>query len=270
MLAALTGGSISTHTRRALVLALGWLDYRTVEPPIRQLLKASARASRRRRGGRHHCVDPGDVLAAAVDDPDPALRSRSRRAVGELKRGDLMNQVRVHLADDDEGCRFWAAWTSTLLGDRAGRTRLTEWLGRDDCSVRPPCSWYCARWIPRWPGMGPGDGERRRVAPECRDRCRGVGDPTSVPWLIGHMGSPALARLAGEAFSMITGVDLGQKDLDQPNPPEGEPDDLSLEDSPVVHDDSPLPWLRQELVDAGGRATATNSWREPVISQVSL
>jgi uncharacterized protein (TIGR02270 family) len=76
-----------------------------------------------------------------------------------------------------------------------------------------------------------------------------LGDPTTVPWLIGHMDSPGSARLAGEAFSMITGVDLRQKDLDRPGPPEDEPGEPSADVVPS-DEDGPLPWPRKELVDA--------------------
>ena len=40
------------------------------------------------------------------------------------------------------------------------------------------------------------------------------GDPHYVPWLIRQMGTPPVARVAGEAFSMITGVDLAYQDLE--------------------------------------------------------
>ena len=39
------------------------------------------------------------------------------------------------------------------------------------------------------------------------------GDPVVVPWLIEKMRHPALARVAGEAFSMITGVDLVKEQI---------------------------------------------------------
>ena len=35
-----------------------------------------------------------------------------------------------------------------------------------------------------------------------------VGDPQALPWLLGQMNDPVVARIAGEAFSGITGVDL--------------------------------------------------------------
>jgi uncharacterized protein (TIGR02270 family) len=41
-----------------------------------------------------------------------------------------------------------------------------------------------------------------------------VGDPAAVPWLIKKMEDPSTARLAGEAFSNITGVDIDYHDLE--------------------------------------------------------
>jgi uncharacterized protein (TIGR02270 family) len=64
-----------------------------------------------------------------------------------------------------------------------------------------------------------------------------VGDPVSIPWLIETMKSPITARLAGEAFSMITGIDLTYHDLNQ-DPP-GTADD---ENEGVLGYDSDLPW----------------------------
>lgn len=35
-----------------------------------------------------------------------------------------------------------------------------------------------------------------------------AGNPYYIPWLIEQMENPELARLAGEAFSLITGTDI--------------------------------------------------------------
>ncbi|MCK5189709.1 MAG: hypothetical protein KAR12_06600, partial [Methylococcales bacterium] len=40
------------------------------------------------------------------------------------------------------------------------------------------------------------------------------GDLCYIPWLIEHMEDPGLARIAGEAFSYLCGVDLAYQDLD--------------------------------------------------------
>jgi len=46
-----------------------------------------------------------------------------------------------------------------------------------------------------------------------------IGDPAYVPWLISHMADDKVARLAAEAFSLITGLDLAWLDLER-KPPE--------------------------------------------------
>src|SRR5262249_29002378 len=134
MLDALTVGCVSAATRRALISALGWLDYDAVKPWIDRLLSAKNAIHRAVGVGACaiHRMDPGAVLAASIADPDPTLRARALRAAGELKRVDLLNHVRQHVSDDDAACRFWAAWTLTLHTDRAGLRSLTHWLGQGD------------------------------------------------------------------------------------------------------------------------------------------
>ena len=42
-----------------------------------------------------------------------------------------------------------------------------------------------------------------------------IGDPEFIPWLIDQMKILPLARPAGEAFTLITGVDLAYRDLER-------------------------------------------------------
>ena len=74
--------------------------------------------------------------------------------------------------------------------------------------------------------------------------CGIIGDPAFVPWLIGRMEIPELARAAGESFSMITGVDLAYDDLDT-DAPEGfqaGPNDNPDDDNVALDPDEDLPW----------------------------
>ena len=51
-----------------------------------------------------------------------------------------------------------------------------------------------------------------------------VGDATYVSlWLIGHMAKPETARLAGEAFTLITGADLTRSDCGVRDPTNSSP-----------------------------------------------
>jgi uncharacterized protein (TIGR02270 family) len=86
------------------------------------------------------------------------------------------------------------------------------------------------------------------------------GDPTYVPWLIGHMANPATARLAGEAFTLVTGADLDTLQLWRPHPedvvsgPSDDPDDENVDMDP----DEGLMWPDPEKT---GRWWDTNASR---------
>lgn len=71
-----------------------------------------------------------------------------------------------------------------------------------------------------------------------------IGDPVSIHWLIEQMNEPEVARVAGEAFSMITGVDLAYDDLETDWPEEFEagPSDNPEDEDVVMDADEDLPW----------------------------
>jgi uncharacterized protein (TIGR02270 family) len=71
-----------------------------------------------------------------------------------------------------------------------------------------------------------------------------IGDSRTIPWLIEHMDVPQDARLAGEAFSMITGLDLAYLDLDRDAPPgfQSGPNDDPADENVALDEDENLPW----------------------------
>ena len=80
--------------------------------------------------------------------------------------------------------------------------------------------------------------------------CGMTGDPLYIPTLIKQMEVPEQARVAGEAFSMITGIDLAYDDLDTDQPedfeagPTEDPEDENVDLDP----DEDLPWPDQALI----------------------
>jgi uncharacterized protein (TIGR02270 family) len=78
-----------------------------------------------------------------------------------------------------------------------------------------------------------------------------AGDPMYVPWLIRQMADTKTARVAGEAFTLITGADLDRKQLEGNRPaevdsgPNDDPDDLNVAMDP----DDGLPWPDPQKVD---------------------
>jgi uncharacterized protein (TIGR02270 family) len=80
------------------------------------------------------------------------------------------------------------------------------------------------------------DGLRRRI-----EGCALIGAPRYVDWLIGLMRDPAQARVAGEAFCTITGVDLVHQELDgEPLFDEAEEDDRPETPLPATNDEDLL------------------------------
>jgi uncharacterized protein (TIGR02270 family) len=185
-----------------------------------------------------------------MSDPDQALRSRSLRAAGELNRRDLIAALQEHVADDDESCRFWAAWSSTLLRAPQGLASLTQWLGHAgrfglaalQLSLRAMRPEEARDWI----RMMARDDELRRMAIL---GVGAIGDPVSIPWLIEKMHSSELAQLAGEAFSTLTGVDLARESLDEPQRADNVQNGDSANDLIGVNYESQLPVPNAALVE---------------------
>jgi uncharacterized protein (TIGR02270 family) len=246
MAEAVNAGTVSPKLWSGVVSALGWLDYSTISEKLGKLMDAAAPLHRALGIAAYaiHRQDPGAALTSAIRDSDPILRARALRAAGEIKRDDLRENIRMQLQDDDEGCRFWAAWAITLLGGSEGLPFLMEFV-EDNAVFRDRALQLALRTM--------GLSESRQwlnsliEKPElARLTVTGtgiIGDPASIPWLIETMNSPITARLAGEAFSMITGVDLAYHDLNQ-DPPETADD----ENDGVLDHDSELSWPCSSLI----------------------
>jgi uncharacterized protein (TIGR02270 family) len=240
---ALYAACSSPETRPGIISALGWLDFRDVSPWIGRLLQAESPVHRAVgvRASSIHRRDPGTFLTSATNDSDPVLRASALRSVGELRRHDLNEQLRTQLREDDEACRFWAAWALTLNGERDGLSALTQWfespssfgLRALQVGLRAMDLDESRRWISAF-------AKKPELDRQSLIGAGIVGDPAVIPWLIRRMESQDLSRLAGEAFTMITGVDLAYHDLDRPISPEGA-DEAPIEEVLDLEYESNLP-----------------------------
>ena len=228
--------------------AFGWVSSQHLQGTVSQLLSSPSPFHRRIgiTACAMHRVDPGAALDAAVKDPDSALRARALRTLGELGRHDALAAVRSALDDEDEGCRIWAAWSAVLLGDRgAALEKLTTVT-----QVSGPLRERAMRLALRAMDL-PRAHEVLKVfahdAKNLRTLIQGTGiagDPVYVPWLIKHMEDLKLARLAGESFTFITGLDLAYLDLERKPPEDVEfgPNDDPNDDNVAMDEDDSLPW----------------------------
>jgi uncharacterized protein (TIGR02270 family) len=250
---ALLAGCSSTEVVSGLVSALGWLDFRVVSPWIDRLLKAASPVHRAVgiRASAIHRRDPGSILTSSVNDANPVLRGSAVRAAGELRRHDLNGLLRGHLTSDEDGTRFWSAWSLALNGQRDGISALTQWFDKvDDSGRRALQLGLRAMNLDESRERISALAKRSELAPNAVMGAGIVGDPAVVPWLIRQMESKELARLAGEAFTMITGLDLAYHDLDQDAPEADSQEDAEAEDIVELNYESNLPWPAPPRIEA--------------------
>ncbi|MEP7124247.1 MAG: TIGR02270 family protein [Byssovorax sp.] len=266
----LDAGGGSPLLSRGIASGLGWAPRGQVEamlpgflaeggPDPLQWLGIAACAA--------HRMDPGPPLAWALESADVRLAARAARAAGELGRADFLLRLRELLSSDQEGIRFAAAWSLALLGDRQGVPALLGFASAQGpfaekaalLALRAADARTQREWI-----------EACSAAPRTQRTAvlgaGAAGDPALVPWLLQAMQTPALARVAGASFSLITGVDLRKERLFG-DPPEGasfgpndDPDDENVALDPDEHLVWPAPgkvaerWHRiQRSLPAGQR-----------------
>jgi len=236
------------EAQAGLSSAFGWVSSQRLQGTVSQLL--SSPSPFRRRIGITACamhrVDPGAVLEVAVNDPDPALRARALRTLGELGRCDALAAVRSALDDEDEGARIWAALSAVLLGDRGTALERLTTISQVPGPLRERAMRLALRAmdLPRAHDLLK---TFSRDAKNLRTLIQGAGiagDPSYVPWLIKHMEDLKLARLAGESFTLITGLDLAFLDLERKPPEDVEfgPNDDPNDDNVAMDADDSLPW----------------------------
>ena len=243
-----------------VISAFGWVSAASLRGISKSLLDSPSPL--RRQVGLAACemhqVDPGTVVDAALKDDDAAVRARALRLVAHLGQVDKVSVCMSAMADEDARCAFAAARAAALLGNRRGSLVALQ------AFASAPGPW-------RSPALGlllklqePEDAHATLTAlaqdPACvRLLIRGIGvagDPHYVPWLIQQMQDLKLARLAGESFSLITGLDLAYLDLER-KPPEGvdfgpndDPDDGNV----AMDEDDSLPWPDVEKITAWWQA----------------
>jgi uncharacterized protein (TIGR02270 family) len=240
---------------KGLVSAFGW----TEQPKLRGIVAGFLRSSRpfeRLLGFKicaMHRVLPPNLRETILEDENPAVRARALQLAGELGYKDMLPVCVRMLDDPDVVLRFWAAWAATLLGNRQ---IALEHLGQRD---ELPKSLQSRALLTLLLASTPQNAhsllqQLAGKAEHLRSVIRGsglAGNPFYVTWLIGHMSEPQTARLAGEAFSLITGLEIAA--LQWVRKPEGvesgptdDPDAAEVE----LPEDEGLPWPDYERIAA--------------------
>jgi uncharacterized protein (TIGR02270 family) len=257
----LDAGTAAPELQRALISALGWPSFGKVTDVAKEMLLSERPEVRRVGIGAHavHRIDPGAPLPEALSDSDAQLRARALKAAAELGRVDLVPVMLQGASDRDDVCRFFAAWSAARLGSR---TALVIEVLRNAAEASVP---YAQRALDM--------ALRCMELPEARNWLQGLwqtpqrlrlaaigtgilGDTALVGDLIAIMDAEPVARVAGEAFSMITGADLSYEDLEKGMPEgfEAGPTEEPADDNVALDPDENLPWPEPRLV--------AKSWQE--------
>jgi uncharacterized protein (TIGR02270 family) len=231
---------------RGLVSALAWVDRVRAVREIGRLLDTPRPRTRwlsiAACGARRMVKQPG--LEVALADREPLVRARAARTAGALGRGDVRAMLIALLRDQDEGCRFWAAWSATLLGTTEGFSTLGEF-------ARSPGNWssLALDLLLRRLSIERATAFLRPLATDPARRriliwAAGViGDGRFLPWLLDLAGESAVARAAGDAFLTITGADMSElgrlsPPRDYQPVPNDDPDDSDVQ----LDEDEGLAW----------------------------
>lgn len=248
-------GCSDPELERALISALGWIPYKNINNFINDLLFSESPEIRRVgiAASSIHRRDPGHILSQFIVDPNTRLRSRAIKAAGELGRTDLVFLILQSILDTDDVCQFYAAWSVALLGKRTPAVfdalcQVTEELGPYsekslDMALRCMELSQAKEWL-----------QQLRAKPEfLRLAVIGsgvIGDPALADDLVTLMDNAEVSRVAGESFSIITGVDLAYDDLegDEPEDFKGGPREDSEDEGVAMDKDEDLPWPAPGLV----------------------
>jgi len=241
--------------QRGVISSLGWLPFEVVQQSLEDLLGGASAVHRRIGIAGHlaHRRDPGVALLSALEDRDVALRVRALEAVGELGRVDLMPRLRAALGDVEEACVEAAAWSAVRLQSRDPETlrtvrRLADAGGPHAerlllLAVRCLDLESAEAWLRELFDSG-----RLRLAARA---AAAIGRVRAIPDLLSLMGLPEQARVAGEAFSMITGIDLAYEDLDgeESEAFHAGPTESPEDDDVAMDPDEDLPWPAVAVVE---------------------
>lgn len=263
-----------------LLAALGWVSSEDLQGTVRALL--GSKEARHREWALAACamhqVDPGTVLNQAIHDADEGVRIRAWRVAGQLGRKDLAEAAQAVLlppapvASDDHATVIVRtptqpsqALVQTWTDRRAAAWALTLWGMGDNELIRAALTQAAAgqavppqdahRLALMASALDWGRDQVRAMAPQAESdpvakrrmmrMVAWVGDVQVLPWLIHHMADDKWARLAGECFSLITGVNLVTEGLERAptdeTPDTGPNDDPDDADVAMDEDDS-LPW----------------------------
>ncbi len=235
---------------QALASAIAWLPESVADPWLEKFLRSKDLAHKflAMCVFRERREDPGEYLISFLKRNDCtdniSLYTSMLRLIGEIKRKDLIPALNMAMEHQDDNVRLWSLWSAVLLGNRAIAERLESFV-----ETPGPMQEKCLSLYFKSVSNSQAKSLISKMSQDEKNiraiikSSAALGDPQVIPWLIGKMENVELARLAGEAFTHITGIFLDQHELSVEVPPfsddqSAEPDDTSIE----LDEDEYLVW----------------------------
>lgn len=253
---AVEAGLAKPEATPGLISAMGWLPEHLAAPWIEKFL--NGKDMNHKYLGVSACSvrssDPGEMLVTILKREDcrqhELLYARTLRLVGELRRQDLMPFVLQAMNADNESVKFWASWSAIMLGHKKAIEVIKPYLFKPgphhlvaiQLAFRVLPIEMARTWISEM-------AKQKELERSVITATGVLGDPHAVNWLIAKMADPKLARVAGEAFSLMTGADLEQLQVTIPlpkgasNDPTDDPADANVSMDP--DEDLPFPDMKK-------------------------
>ena len=244
-----------------LAAALLWVSRKSLQGIVAKWLVSSDPVQRRNglEACAAHGVDPDLIAGGFLADPNPWVRSLALRAAGTLGKVEAMRACLDGIEADDPMIAVPAAESAVLLGDR--NRGLAALVASAEAGIfRSPAQRLALQAM----NANAAHAMLKHVAADPAQLPRLIqgsgiaGDPIYAPWLIEQMRDDTSARLAGEAFTLITGADLREAQIDRPHPEDFESGPTDNPDDDVVDMDADegLPWPDVEKVEKWWSANA--------------
>ena len=203
------------------ISVFGWMPQSIAKDRVHLLL--NSKYSKWRRLGMltamaNH-IDCEKFLEKLVNDTDIHLSVLALKSIGKLGYGNLSALLLRSLRSRHEEHRFWAAWSAVLLGNRQAALETLKGFALVPTPLRQQ---QALQLILRVSDRQDVDRWIRLVARHnhpLHSAMIGAGayhNTSWVPWLIESMGFPERAGFAGEAFTLLAGVDLIDEGLMRP------------------------------------------------------
>jgi uncharacterized protein (TIGR02270 family) len=240
--------------------AFGWVSQSSLQGSVVSLLR-DQQPFRRLIGltacGMHR-VDCGLVTGPWLQDTDAKVRARALRTCGETGPDRVVPALSDALRDEDTDCRFWAAWSTVLLGQSGGALETLVRTALADGPHQERAFRFALQAMDRTDAhsfvkdLAGESSETRRVI----QGSGLIGDPGYAPWLIDQMSNPQVARLAAESFSLITGIDVAELQTNKPEDFQSGPNDNPDDDNVDMDPDEGLPWPDPDKIEKWWAANA--------------